>query len=398
MFFNKDNLNVVIIFFVIFLWTMSALMVMSTVTIYHESILHLSKSKLGAIQSISSLSTYITKFFFGIMVDIFHNFRFLLILGSVMTTISKPLFAYVHTFQNIFYLRTLERLIKGIRGAPVDTYISLMKKQEKSGQVFAFKQIAVTLGAVIGCVISSLMLYFTNNNFIFLFKCSFIPSLIATFLLFLVLRNPLQSLQKQKKKRKKFSFYEIKEIPSVLWLAFFLIFGITTTRFGETFLGHRFYEAGVPIYRIPLTYIYYDLPFALISIYMVRVFDHVNWKKLLLISILFLNITHLLLFTSNNYIVLAIGSAFGGLHMGTSQGLFLTMVSKYTPPHIRGTTFAILYTMIGLGLFAGGQLAGTVSQAFNSWRYCFMCGFFITAFLFILVLILFYFDKNDKKY
>lgn len=364
-----------------FFWSMATLMIITTLTIYYETVLHITKLQIGSIQAFAALSMYITKLLSGIIIDIFKNYKFIILIGSTLSMILRPLFAFAQTPASILSLRALDRLSKGIRSTPMDTFITITQDPNKTGKSIAYKQVAYTAGGILGCICAFFILSLTNVNFTILYKSTIIPGAIATLILLLI-KTPTV---KHKLKKETFKWKEIKTLSPIIIEIYFLAYAITCARPGESFIGHRFYEFGIPVVYLPLIYILHDCPFLLTSIYASKIFDTMNWKKVLLYALGCLSLSNLCFLMSNSLYGLILGAAFGGIQLAIKQGLFLTLLAKYTPTHIRGTTFAIYQIVVGLGLFSSYLLTGYFANYFQTWKAGFISQTIIALLLVLII-------------
>ncbi len=154
-------------------------MLASTFTLYHEHVLHIPKVQLGSIQAYATLAMYGTKFFSGIIVDIFKNYKVVLIIGSILTMVTRVLFAFVTAPFSIFILRSAERLTKGLRAVPTDAFLTINADKTSVGHVIAKKQAYYTAGGIAGACIAAIFLYVYPTGFTTLYILTVIPGILA---------------------------------------------------------------------------------------------------------------------------------------------------------------------------------------------------------------------------
>lgn len=361
-----------------FLWSLSTLMVYTTLSLYQEQQLHFSKMSLGSLQAYSTLAMHLTNILSGVFVDFFKNHKALLITGSLLSGLTKPLLGYATSFMGSFYLRAFERITKGMRAVPTDAYISAIQTQGTVGFGFAWKQIAWGTGASLGCIISSLFLWQCGPNFKLLYTLAALPTFLATIIIIFAIKLPKNLVTKKVQLSWKFA----KHIPHQLWKIFGLVFLVSLARFGELYMGHRFHELGMPLHFIPLIYILYDLPVALASGWMRRMYDNKPWLKLLMIGTSFLLLATTCFFFCQSTAGLLIGVVATGLHIAITNGLFATLIARHTPIEIRGTAYGLYHLIMGLGLFISNHMTGYVSHLFDTW----CAGFGLNAIFSLLVL------------
>lgn len=354
-------------------------MVYSTLPLYQEQQLHFSKMSLGALQAYSTLAMHLTNILSGVFIDIFKNHKILLVMGSILSGLTKPLLGYTTSFMSNFYARTFERITKGMRSVPTDAYISSIQKQSSVGFGFAWKQIAWGVGASSGCVVSSLFLWQFGLNFKLLYLLAALPTFVATFIIIFAVKLPKDLVCK--KTRITWTF--LQQIPSQLWKIFGLVFLVSLARFGEVYMGLRCFELGMPLYCVPLIYILYDLPVALASGWMRHMYDRKSWLTLLMFGIILLLIATTFFFFCKNKIGVLVGVVATGLHIAVTNGLFSTLIARHAPLEVRGTAYGLYHLIMGLGLFISNHITGYICQMFDTW----CVGFGFNALCSVLVLL-----------
>ena len=89
----------------------------------------------------------------------------------------------------MFTVRVLDRVGKGIRGAPRDAMLAGWATPTTRGKVYGFHRGMDHTGAIIGPALASLFLFFYPDRYRLLFALTIIPGAIAVALIFLV-REP----------------------------------------------------------------------------------------------------------------------------------------------------------------------------------------------------------------
>jgi MFS family permease len=91
-----------------------------------------------------------------------------------------------------------------------------------------------------------------------------------------------------------------------------------------------------------------------------RLADRISRIRLLAIGIAVLIAANVALALARDPLVLAIGVALWGLHMGLTQGLLAAMVAETAPEDLRGTAFGVFNLARGIALLAASALAGAL--------------------------------------
>lgn len=141
---------------------------------------------IGVLEGVVNFTAGISKGYFGKLSDE-RGLRLPFVkLGYLLSNISKPLLALFTYPIWVFFVRTLDRLGKGVRTAARDAMLSQEATKETKGRVFGFHRSMDTVGAAIGPVLALLFLYFYPGDYKTLFYLAFIPGILAILLTFLL--------------------------------------------------------------------------------------------------------------------------------------------------------------------------------------------------------------------
>ena len=115
---------------------------------------------IGMLEGIVNFTAGLSKGYFGKLSDE-RGLRLPFIkLGYLLSAVSKPLIAvFTYPFW-IFFVRTVDRLGKGVRTAARDALLSQQATKETKARVFGFHRSMDTVGAAIGHIIALLFLFF----------------------------------------------------------------------------------------------------------------------------------------------------------------------------------------------------------------------------------------------
>ncbi len=359
-------------------------------------VLSASALTIGIIEGVAESTTLIIKVFSGIVSDYLGKRKTVVLIGYSLSTVTKLIFAITSSIFMIFSARFIDRIGKGIRGAPRDALIADLSPPAIRGASFGLRQSLDTVGAFIGPVFAMVLLYLTANNFRFIFLCAFLPAVIAVLLL-------VFGVQEKEKKgfkgERKILWNDIKRLPFSYWWVVILGGIFTLSRFSEAFLVLKASEAGMTLYLIPLTLGVMSFFYALTAYPFGRLADHISHTFLLVLGIFFLIVSNLFLAVSQTWIGIYVGVSLWGIHMGITQGLFALMVSQTIPENLRGTGYGIFSLVSGLGMLVASILAGIIWDTLGS-QYTFYCGIMLSTLTLIVFLFpkkkLLPFPKNDK--
>ncbi|HEU4859344.1 MAG TPA: MFS transporter [Chitinophagaceae bacterium] len=252
---------------------------------------------IGILEGFVNFAAGISKGYFGKLSDEKGSRLPFVKLGYFLSAISKPLIGFFTAALWIFFVRTLDRLGKGVRVAAKDALISQEATKETKARVFGFNRSLDTAGATIGPAIALVFLLYYPGEYKTLFYIAFIPGIISVLFLFLLKekKQPVSTLEKGN----FFSFFKYWKIATpeykklVTGLLLFALFnssdvflllktkeviGDDTIRIlGTTFTGDTITIAA---------YVLYNLVWALGSYPLGALADKIGFKKLFLIGLL----------------------------------------------------------------------------------------------------------------
>lgn len=161
--------------------------------VYLSEELKLSNTKIGNLQAMAQFLSNASKSLSGTLADILSPAR-MIIFGTLLTTINKPMFAasgyvfasfgtvtclYWVTFAKVF-----DRMSKGVREAPGKALIGELAAEsgDKTEAAFGLRQAMATFGALMGSIIAGLAYKLSNRNYTVTFSLSAVPALAALLL------------------------------------------------------------------------------------------------------------------------------------------------------------------------------------------------------------------------
>jgi MFS family permease len=249
-------------------------------------------------------------------------------LGYGLSAISKPLMAMFVFPGWIFFVRTIDRLGKGIRTGARDALLSDEATPETKGRIFGFHRSMDTLGAVLGPAIALLYLHFYPGQYRQMFLVAFIPGVLALVSSFL-LKDKKQPVAKEKKASSFFSFLGYwKNSPSVYRKVVIGILIFALFNSSDVFLLLKVKEAGFNDVQVIGIYIFYNLVYALSAFPLGHLADRIGMKKtfvggLCLFAVVYLGISFQ--FSSSIYFILFF---LYGVYAASTEGVAKAWISN----------------------------------------------------------------------
>lgn len=141
---------------------------------------------LGIIEGAAEATNSLLKIFAGRLADRAPSKRPLVLFGYTLSSLARPFIAIAMTWTQVFAVRVLDRVGKGVRGAPRDAILASWATPDTRGKVFGFHQGMDHIGAVVGPVLATLFLLAYPGHYRSLFALTIIPGVVAIALVFFI--------------------------------------------------------------------------------------------------------------------------------------------------------------------------------------------------------------------
>ena len=318
----------------------------------------------GIVEGIAEATALIVKVFSGVLSDYLGKRKALAVIGYGLGALSKPLFALALTVNWVLAARFMDRIGKGIRGAPRDALVADLTPPAIRGAAYGLRQSLDTVGAFVGPLLGvGLMLYWAGD-FRTVFWYAVIPAVIAVLLLVFGVEEPGTGASRRQSVN-PIRWKTLAELSGAYWFVVAAGGVFTLARFSEAFLILRAQQQGLPDAYAPLVLVVMNLVYALSAYPLGKLADRVSHMALLSGGLATLVIADLVLAEAQGLAAVALGVALWGLHLGMTQGLLATMVADTAPAHLRGTAFGFFNLASGIAMLVASVLAGLLWDQFG---------------------------------
>jgi len=342
--------------FVSMLMDISSEMIHSLLPMFMVGTLGVSVFMVGLIEGLAEATALIVKIFSGALSDYIGRRKGLAVLGYALGAFTKPLFAIASGAGLIITARLLDRVGKGIRGAPRDALVADIAPPEVRGAAFGLRQSLDTVGAFTGPLLAVGLMLLWANDFRAVFWVAVIPGVLSVLLLLWGVQEPERP--QQAVRTNPITRANLRRLGSAYWWVVGIGAVFTLARFSEAFLVLRAQESGVAMALVPLVMVAMNLVYAASAYPFGWLSDRVSHSPLLVGGTLVLVAADLVLASGSDTLTLFSGIALWGVHMGMTQGLLATMVADTAPTDLRGTAFGMFNLVSGLALLVASGLAG----------------------------------------
>ncbi|HKQ31026.1 MAG TPA: MFS transporter [Burkholderiales bacterium] len=342
--------------FVSMFMDISSEMIHSLLPIFLVTTLGASPALLGIIEGIAEATASITKVFSGWLSDRLGKRKLLTVIGYGLGAITKPVFPLAVTPFEVLGARFVDRVGKGIRGAPRDALVADVTPPEIRGAAYGLRQALDTVGAFVGPLAAIALMFLLVGDMRSVFWWATLPAGIAV--VFLVLGVEEAAHLANMERQPPITWADVRRIGPAYWCVVVVGVVFTMARFSEAFLVLRAQDVGLAIALVPLVMVAMNVVYSVVSTPAGRWSDRIDRRIVLAAGLAALIAADLVLALFDSVFGALIGAGLWGLHMGLSQGLLAALVADTSPASLRGTAFGVFNLASGVAILAASALAG----------------------------------------
>lgn len=343
----------------------SSEMVHSLLPVFFVSIIGLSYTSVGLIEGIAQAIALITKVFSGALSDWFGKRKPLALLGYGLAAVTKPVFALASSAPLLISARFLDRVGKGIRGAPRDALIADITPDSVRGASYGVRQSLDSVGAFVGPGLALLLMALLADDIRSVFWFAVIPAAIAVLILWFGVREAERDADVPKA-RLPLHRDEIRKLGKPYWNTVAVGAVLTLAGFSEAFLVLRAQDIGLSLTLIPLVFIVMNVVYALAAYPAGILSDRWGRPSLLVAGFLVLIAGDIVLAVAGGLSTVMFGIVLWGLYMGLTQGVLTALIADTAPAELRGTAFGLFNLVSGVSLLLASAIAGWLWDRFGA--------------------------------
>lgn len=343
--------------FVSLFMDLSSELVHALLPIFLVTSMGMSVAALGVLEGVAEATAMIVKIFSGPISDWLGKRKGLLLLGYGLAALSKPLFPLADTIGMVAAARLIDRVGKGIRGAPRDALVAEVSPPEIRGACFGLRQAMDTVGAFIGPLAAIGLMFWFADHIRAVLWFAVVPAAIAVALIVFGVEEPAKP-RAAHEFRTPLRWAALREFSRHYW--FVVVFGsiFTLARFSEAFLVLRAQQTGLDIAWIPGVMVIMSAAYSLSAYPVGALSDRVDRRLVLAFGLALLIAADRVLGASTSIVAVLIGVLLWGLHMGFTQGVLAAMIAETAPAHLRGSAFGVFNLASGICMLLGSTIAG----------------------------------------
>ena len=348
---------------------MSSELVHSLLPLFMTTVLGASMVTVGVIEGLAEGIAAATKVFSGALSDYFRKRKLLTVIGYALGALSKLVFPLASSIGWVFGARFVDRIGKGIRGAPRDALIADITPPALRGAAYGLRQALDSVGAFIGPLLAVIFMVLFANDIQAVLWVAELPAFIAVFLLMVALREPAAPepapVDQNKGSGEQLALGDAKRLPRRYWFIVMLGAVFTLARFSEAFLILRAQDVGLAIAYVPAIMIVMNIVYSLFAYPAGVAADRLSARKLLVFGLGLLIVADIILALAPSPSLAFLGVVFWGLHMAFTQGLLSKLIADTAPSDLRGSAFGIFNLVSGGVLVLASIIAGLLWSVYG---------------------------------
>ena len=342
---------------------LSSEMIHALLPIFLIGTLGASPALLGLIEGVAEATASITKLFSGTLSDWMGKRKPLVLLGYGLAALSKPAFPLATSPLAVLLARFADRIGKGLRGAPRDALIADITPKALRGTAFGLRQAMDTVGAV-GGPLGAVLLLALLGDIRAVYWWAVLPALLAVLVLAFGVSEPTP-VASQETKAPWLRPGHLRRLSLRFWMVCGMGVLFMLARFSEAFLVLRATQAGFAPALAPLVMVAMNAVYALAAVPAGMLSDRTGRWGILSAGLAVLMLADLVLAFAREPVLMLLGAALWGLHMGLTQGLLSAMIADAVPGPLRGTGFGLFNLLSGVALLGASGIAGLLWQAYG---------------------------------
>lgn len=327
---------------------------------------------LGVLEGAAEAVNSILKIVSGRIADRSPRKRPLVLFGYSLSSIARPFIAVATTWTQVFVVRVLDRIGKGVRGAPRDAMLAVWTTPGTRGKVYGFHRSMDHIGAVVGPTLASVFLWFYPDRYRTLFALTIIPGAIAVALIFLVAEKDVRptafadasALKKPEATNQPQIVSGSNRIGAPLsreFTAFMLVLTLFTLgNSTDAFLLLKLTDVAGTARFVPLMWAALHVVKAVVSVAGGSWSDRIGRRAVIVIGWLVYAVVYAGFAMSGSLSALLAWFLLYGFYFGFAEGTEKALVADLAPPDRRGFAFGIYNAVQGLGSLAASVVFGLI--------------------------------------
>ncbi len=321
--------------------------------IYLTTVLGAPPSVVGAVEGAAEGAASFTKVLSGPLGDRFTR-RPLIATGYGMAALGKLIVAAAGAWPGVLVGRVVDRLGKGLRGAPRDALLVDGVKRTERGRVFGFHRTMDTLGAVIGPLLGLAGYELFHQQIRPVLYLAVIPAVLSVLLVAWVRERPREMPHADRSSM----LAGTRRLPRRYWgiVSFLVVFSVAN--FPDALLLLRLKQIGFSVVGVILAYVGYNAVYALASFPAGVLADRFGRPVVYGVGLVFFAVGYLGLGITTNtataWGLIVVYGLFTACYDGVGKAWISTLVGEELQSNAQGVFQGLSgFAMLAAGLWAG---------------------------------------------
>ena len=331
---------------------------------------------LGIVEGAAEAANSVLKILSGRIADRSARKRPLVLFGYSVSSLARPLISVTTSWPQVFTVRVLDRVGKGVRGAPRDAMLATWATPHTRGKVYGFHRAMDHAGAVIGPALASAFLFFFPDQYRMLFALTIIPGAIAVSLILLVPEEP------SSEKRSTGASTAIRLKPDAIddadsrtaahqalpraFTSFMLVLTLFTLgNSSDAFLLLKLTDVAGSVKYVPLMWAALHVVKATTSVVGGSWSDRIGRRTVIALGWLIYAVVYAAFAVATTLEALVLWFLVYGFYFGFAEGTEKALVADLAPAARRGFAFGIYNTVQGVGALAASVVFGALWSAYG---------------------------------
>lgn len=281
----------------------------------------------------------------------------IVILGYSLSSLVRPFIAITSTWLHVFLIRVVDRVGKGLRGAPRDAMLASLAPPGQRGRVFGYHWAMDHAGAAIGPLLATIFLFVAPDNYRLLFALTIIPGALAVLTL---LRVPEQVPVRAEPVK---PLTPVAPLPSALKRYLVILSVFTLGNSSDAFLLLQLSQAGVPLMGLTALWSAQHAIKALIVMQGGILSDRLGRRTLIAGGWIIYAIVYAGFAFSASVTALIAWFLVYSTYSAAVEGSEKALIADLTPEPLRATAYGWHAAVQGFGALAASVLFGALWQA-----------------------------------
>lgn len=321
--------------------------------IYLTSVLGAPAAVVGAVEGAAEGAASLTKLAAGPLGDRFAR-RPLIATGYGMAALGKVMVAAATAWPGVLAGRVVDRLGKGVRGAPRDALLVVDIDDAARGRVFGFHRAMDTLGAVVGPLLGLAGYELLDHQIAPLLWVAVVPAVLSVALVFLV--REAKRVLPQAERRAVFA--RVGELPRRYWRVTTVVVAFGLVNFPDALLLLRLNEIGFSVVEVILAYVTYNAVYAVASYPAGLLADRIPRPAVFGVGLVFFAIGYTGLGLTTDTVTAWLLIGVYGLFTACTDGVGKAWISSMVGSQLQASAQGVFQGASGFAVLAAGLWAG----------------------------------------